>query len=819
MASLNARRRRTVVAWNTAYRAKLLLRLNRGAKVNRARLAAGTAGLGMKFLQLLLALLLLSIVNVNNAAGTEFVRCSLGYFIRGLCTSPHQTIFSKLQKQERMCSEEEFKRGECRMHADLLKTFPLKHSCKEYYKLIGAPDNGICHYDTKASVAPTAQDLLVKGRSLFAQGRYRDAVKVLSTALRHDPKMAEAYLLRAKALLKVGEGARAIADLSDVANHGGTAELQAEAKELLPSADLSVRQRFWEEQAFYCKSGADQFPAKNDKLFDPFLRYDPNAKPSVWGKNYLSSESCDAGDMTFFNGLLCAAGDERGCHGVAIAQDLRPGPGRGRWWRAKTLIGQVDTAEQASFSTEMGLGVLNYVAATGDKDRFQAWLQWIEKNPRVYSPLPSYCTHKECVFKAIDCPLMVVIASRFNLATEAQNLCNPLEGLGIPSPDEILTRAQKAIDKLLDTLDRIDHAGKDFIREVGNAIGLPDLAKLVPSPPSAKATFDAAVKVFRDVHERIFGPELGDAAARLAEFISLVNSVVNGVEISGTKFDVDLGKLVSKDGSYSVVGSNVTIDTGKVSYHPEGEHLAAAEVFLLRNLGYSSEQLDKASAILLERDGDNPFFEYLAHGSTSRMLSLILSKCPSYERPSTVRFQWFPERGEGIQDGRGKTAWAESMYWECIFLARLYSGIPPAKLKKLNNPIDPFDLLSDPLRAIFDMEVSIDKGTDLVDAEIGKLFDKVLCHRNPNNEICKLPGLAKCGSVLQCGRDLFCKDNPSNDLCKISLPTGGSRGGPGRCSSVAECGKQAFCSQNPSNDLCKIPLSIPGGGLIPSFNF
>jgi len=102
--------------------------------------------------------------------------------------------------------------------------------------------------------------------------------------------------------------------------------------------------------------------------------------------------------MTFFKGLLCISGEVRGCSDVSIAQDKS-----GRWWRSKRLIGQADTKDQASFSTEQGMGVMFFTIKKGVKDQFSSWIRWIAKNPRGYGPMPSYCTHKECVFKAIDC--------------------------------------------------------------------------------------------------------------------------------------------------------------------------------------------------------------------------------------------------------------------------------------------------------------------------------------------------------------------------------------------------------------------------------
>jgi hypothetical protein len=114
------------------------------------------------------------------------------------------------------------------------------------------------------------------------------------------------------------------------------------------------------------------------------------------------------------------------------------------------------------------------------------------------------------------------------------------------------------------------------------------------------------------------------------------------------------GKISFSSKGVSIDGANVSV-SGSVNYNPNGEHIAAVEVFLLRNLGYQSDELTKAAAIIYERDKDNPFFEYLANGRTPRMLQLILNKCPSLDQPSVSRFQSFPERGEELQKDRNKT--------------------------------------------------------------------------------------------------------------------------------------------------------------------
>lgn len=87
---------------------------------------------------------------------------------------------------------------------------------------------------------------------------------------------------------------------------------------------------------------------------------------------YPSKENCNDGDMTLFGGLLCASGDERGC---ALVRDSQ---GRdGRWWRSPRRVGG-NLGENNSFSRDMSLGVMLYLATTRDRNAAEAWLSWIE---------------------------------------------------------------------------------------------------------------------------------------------------------------------------------------------------------------------------------------------------------------------------------------------------------------------------------------------------------------------------------------------------------------------------------------------------------
>jgi hypothetical protein len=566
--------------------------------------------------------------------------------------------------------------------------------------------------------------------------------------------------------------------------------------------ELAGRKCFWEQQKFQCKVGNDIYPSKRyeEKGYDPKRRYDPNIPKAVWEVDYISENDCDDGDMAFFNGLLCAAGDNRGCIGVGLAQEIKTG----RWWRSKRRIGELRNDGSATFSTEAGLGVLLYMVKTGDKNRFDPWLKFIADLPRTYGPLPSYCPHKECVFKIIDCPLLVTVASRFDEASKAVSICDPLQYLHLPTPDQIQEKLEGGLKLLLGAAARFEALHAQLSDETAKVLGLPQLGSLLPEPAEElRKQFDLLFGSFKAALERLLGPQIGQAAALLAQEIALVNAVVNSIDVNGFKLDAR-GKIVYESGNVRVEDASVTI-AGNIGYNPNGEHIAGVEVFLLRNLGYSSEALNKAASYAYLRDSRNPFFEYLANGRTAQMRQLMLGeKCPSFDRPSVKRFQWFPERGEELQSN-GQPAWIESMYWDCIFLAHLYESPVTSSLARAPPPFDPFGDLANALEEVQKFLDDMNNKRNGVLAWIKEMEDalrpdKAFCDNNPNNELCKLvpPTLS------------FCDQNPNNEVCKGLRP--GETPGD-------------FCARNPNNEFCKakakIPMSpipippIPGGPPIP----
>lgn len=182
------------------------------------------------------------------------------------------------------------------------------------------------------------------------------------------------------------------------------------------SDDLGDRDAFWRSGVFRCAAISPAFPSK-EVLGQP--------------------RDCDDGDMTLFNGLLCAAGEADGCDAVARSQDAG-----GRWWRSPRRIGWESPAHDVSFSPDQSLGVLLYAIQTRDATRFSRWLTWIESNRPCLADIGGTCLKygwlrfcrddpdKRCTLRPADCVRIEDVAQR--LAVDGALCRRVLRELGLP---------------------------------------------------------------------------------------------------------------------------------------------------------------------------------------------------------------------------------------------------------------------------------------------------------------------------------------------------------------------------------------------------
>lgn len=267
---------------------------------------------------------------------------------------------------------------------------------------------------------------------------------------------------------------------------------------------------------------------------------------------YPAKENCDDGDAVLFNGLLCASGESVGCDTVRRSQSAD-----GRWWRSPGRT-PGNRGQGGSFSRDMALGTLLYLATTRDRDAAERWMRWMEGNRpcTVRNPVTGGCTirglHRYCT-------------------DDSNNTCT--------------------LTPLMWSL----------MADVWESLGI----GLHPNMNQFRRAFDQYA---------------ADDARR-----------------SGLGFEL---------------------------------HLKAVQVFLREKLGLRSSTQDTVAGILTDRQGDNPFFQYVRYGYSSDVEQNFLGKCPRPDQNVDFRrAQWAWERDTS------ESAWRETMGWDCLFLARLSQRI------------------------------------------------------------------------------------------------------------------------------------------------
>ena len=316
------------------------------------------------------------------------------------------------------------------------------------------------------------------------------------------------------------------------------------------------------------------------------------AYPSKYDENVLYNDpnplkgQCNDGDGVIFNGVLCISGDDRGCDAVRRSQAAD-----GEFWRSPRKVG-VFSKDETPFSNDHVLGVWAYIAHKKDSVAFRKWIDWIDGQP-----FPRFCQDDNCIFGVSDCPMLDALAL---ILHEFNKVCDP---------------QHKAMD--LAARAAVD-AQRRFNDAVARLYKIPGSVVLRPAVEPLEASFNAGVNLLLKATQK--SEEVRIQAATYARALSGAPSLIVGINA-----------LVNKQGP--------------------GQWDAAVEALLLRKFFHLNVPgFSEATTILASKQRENPFFEYVAHGPTDRMLAQILAKCPAPENdPPHARFQWTWERADDEQ--------------------------------------------------------------------------------------------------------------------------------------------------------------------------
>jgi hypothetical protein len=414
------------------------------------------------------------------------------------------------------------------------------------------------------------------------------------------------------------------------------------------SADLSARVAMWRHYAELCTLEKTIWQGATPASPDNFPTKDDAGTPA-------NPQACDDGDMGLFNGMLCAAGETQGCLAVKNAQS-----DNGQWWRSPALkTRHTDDPDSPNINSDQLLGVLLYVLQENDSAAFRRWLEWVQTTGSAYR-LCSVDTDN-CTFKPVDCPLIVVTAFALKVQNAALSVCSSASILGIPSPESFVNRyadAVNAYNEVRSNYDKIRQAVAD-LQKVLNMSGVPDN----PLPP-LPAIANSAAK-FEDLKAR---------SQKILDLIALPDPA---------------GFAAAYIAASSLVTLNAAVAGATLSapQAAQAHHLAATAILVLKKFRMPDPALTVAAAKLALQGTDNPYFEFLARGQTSRMHDLVMNECVYDPAAHQPKFQWSWERDVSADAAK------QTMLWDCIFIADLLQGGIPKMKAKL--PGDPSNLLAD----------------------------------------------------------------------------------------------------------------------------
>lgn len=257
-----------------------------------------------------------------------------------------------------------------------------------------------------------------------------------------------------------------------------------------------------------------------------------------------------------------------------------------------------------------------YLAIVKDGDAFKKWIDWIDKNPRCHTNClalpqgdPRYCENDRCAFHIGDCFMLQSLGSYLNVAV-------PFCGITPYTPPDPVKASAAELKKAYD-------------ETIGQFPIVPPELKLKRDEfDKLMSAYESAISEAEKVRSKIDQALLKDA--RLAQIMTELNLLINAKGYS--------------------------------------RHNTLVDILTLQLTGNGSKQLQSLAAKIAAEEPANPFFRYVAsRGSDStEPLSIVLNECPSETEEPHSRSQWAWEREQS------EAAWKNSMYWDCIFIARVW---------------------------------------------------------------------------------------------------------------------------------------------------
>jgi hypothetical protein len=378
---------------------------------------------------------------------------------------------------------------------------------------------------------------------------------------------------------------------------------------------------------------------------------------------------CNDGDMTLFNGILCAVGIQDGCVAVKEAQDVN-----GRWYRSpRVRVFNHDNCASAGFggkgnaetcmntlSPDMGLGIMLYVMTQRDFNSFKRWASWLEKNAN---------TTRVC-FPGCNCQIEVAWP----------RVCNNDYGNNEP----VAPSCPVVGHCTLRPGDSLDY---DLVAHASGTTWLNNMTAFVTRSNGILPPYYV--------------------------------SWASGTDSPGFPLHLDALRVLLR-----MIERNPSLRSPNLPDLPDPSVIARLDWASVADA--DPRALHDTALLITSRDTWNPFFALLAYGPTKAVRQKVIDSCPASGDDLSKRDQWIFERAGTDVDNNTK---ANSMGWDCMFLATLFNRMR-VKQDFTTEALDKFGKALDPMNAAISglslgvqgAQQAVDASTQTID-QLQKWFD------------------------------------------------------------------------------------------------
>jgi hypothetical protein len=222
----------------------------------------------------------------------------------------------------------------------------------------------------------------------------------------------------------------------------------------------------------------------------------------------------------------------------------------------------------------------------------------------------------------------------------------------------------------------------------GNALcDLPPMVSADVPIKAMQAVYDGTVKAIEQLPgAKIFASQITPLKSSIdAAFVQAI-ALAKTADDAKEKLET-LTRVIAHQADFLTLIDSYVNKSG-----PARQDVAYGAYLLKKYGGLATPDVSAAADVVLSKEPENAFFQYVSQGPSPRMLDQILlingiSKCPAQASDKAhAKTSWIWETEDRQTEAGKPQPWVETMYWDCIFAGNLYQSGP---IKGVNLPSPP----------------------------------------------------------------------------------------------------------------------------------